>query len=66
MHWAQAILFCGGLIYAAVDDLKTRTVSNIVCIVIALAGLMVISPAKAIAMQTISLTVLDLRSSTAA
>ena len=38
MHWAQAILFCGGLIYAAVDDLKTRTVSNIVCIVIALAG----------------------------
>ena len=40
MHWAQAILFCGGLIYAAVDDLRTRTVSNIVCIVIALAGLM--------------------------
>jgi len=38
MHWAQAILFCGGLIYAAVDDLRTRTVSNIVCIVIALAG----------------------------
>ena len=37
MHWAQAILFCGGLIYAAVDDLRTRTVSNIVCIVIALA-----------------------------
>ena len=32
MHWAQAILFCGGLIYAAVDDLRTRTVSNIVCI----------------------------------
>ena len=38
MHWAQAILFCGGLIYAAVDDLRTRTVSNIVCIVMALAG----------------------------
>lgn len=45
MHWAQAILFCGGLIYAAVDDLRTRTVSNIVCIVIALAGLITISPA---------------------
>ena len=43
MHWAQAILFCGGLIYAAVDDLRTRTVSNIVCIVIALAGLITIS-----------------------
>ena len=40
MHWAQAILFCGGLIYAAVDDLRTRTVSNIVCIVIAFAGVM--------------------------
>ena len=46
MRWAQAILFCGGLIYAAVDDLKTRTVSNIVCIVIALAGLITISPAS--------------------
>ena len=40
MHWAQAILFCGGLIYAAVDDLRTRTVSNIVCIVMALASLL--------------------------
>lgn len=46
MHWAQAILFCGCLIYAAVDDLRTRTVSNIVCIVIALAGLITISPAS--------------------
>ena len=46
MHWAQAILFCGGLIYAAVDDLRTRTVSNIVCIVIALAGLITISTAS--------------------
>lgn len=43
MHWAQAILFCGCLIYAAVDDLRTRTVSNIVCIVIALAGLITIT-----------------------
>lgn len=46
MQWAQAILFCGCLIYAAVDDLRTRTVSNIVCIVIALAGLITISPAS--------------------
>ena len=46
MHWAQTILFCGGLIYAAVDDLRTRTVSNIVCIVMALAGLITISPAS--------------------
>jgi len=44
MHWAQAILFCGCLIYAAVDDLRTRTVSNIVCIVIALAGLITPPP----------------------
>lgn len=31
---------------AAVDDLRTRTVSDIVCIVIALAGLITISPAS--------------------
>lgn len=42
----QALVFCGGLIYAAVDDLKTRTVSDIVCIIIALAGLVTISPAS--------------------
>jgi len=46
MHWMQALVFCGGLIYAAVDDLKTRTVSDIVCIIIALAGLVTISPAS--------------------
>ena len=46
MRWAQAIIFCSVLIYAAVDDLKTRTVSNIVCIVMALAGLITISPAS--------------------
>ena len=46
MRWAQAIIFCGVLIYAAVDDLKTRTVSNIACIVMALAGLITISPAS--------------------
>ena len=38
MHWAQALVFCGGLIYAAVDDLRSRTVNDIVCIAIALAG----------------------------
>ena len=42
----QSVLFCGGLIYAAVDDLKTRTVSNTVCIVIAMAGLITVSPAS--------------------
>lgn len=46
MHWAQALVFCGGLIYAAVDDLRSRTVSDIVCIAIALAGLITISPAS--------------------
>ena len=46
MHWMQALVFCGGLLYAAVDDLKTRTVSDIVCIIIALAGLVTISPAS--------------------
>ena len=46
MHWMQALVFCGGLIYAAEDDLKTRTVSDIVCIIIALAGLVTISPAS--------------------
>lgn len=46
MAWLQALVFCGGLIYAAVDDLKTRTVNDAVCIIIALAGLVTISPAS--------------------
>ena len=46
MHGMQTLVFCGCLIYAAVDDLKTRTVSDIVCIIIALAGLVTISPAS--------------------
>lgn len=45
MRWLQALVFCGGLLYAAVDDLKTRTVSDIVCMIIAAAGLVTISPA---------------------
>lgn len=44
MLWVQALVFCGGLIYAAVDDLKTRTVCDIVCIIIAAAGLITITP----------------------
>ena len=44
MLWVQALVFCGGLIYAAVDDLKTRTVCDIVCIIIAAAGLVTLSP----------------------
>ena len=43
MLWVQALVFCGGLIYAAVDDLKTRTVCDIVCIIIAAAGLITAS-----------------------
>ncbi len=47
MLWVQALVFCGGsLIYASVDDLKTRTVCDIVCIIIAAAGLITISPAS--------------------
>lgn len=46
MHWVQVVVFCGGLLYAAVDDLKTRTVNDITCIIIASAGLITISPAS--------------------
>ena len=46
MLWVQALVFCGGLVYAAVDDLRTRKVNDIVCIAIALAGLITISPAS--------------------
>ena len=46
MNWVQALVFCGGLAYAAVDDLRSRTVHDIVCIIIALAGLITISPAS--------------------
>ncbi len=45
-HWVQALIVCGSLIYAAVDDLKTRTVNDGICILIALAGLMTLSPAS--------------------
>lgn len=42
----QAVLFCGGLLFAAVYDIRTRTVSDGVCILIALAGLITINPAS--------------------
>lgn len=42
----QAVLFCGGLLFAAVYDILTRTVSDGICILIALAGLITISPAS--------------------
>ena len=40
MHWAQALVFCGGLAYAAVDDLRSRTVNDAVCIAISPASLL--------------------------
>lgn len=46
MQVLQAILFCGGLLFAAVYDIRTRTVSDGVCILIAMAGLVTISPAS--------------------
>lgn len=46
MQVLQTVLFCGGLLFAAVYDIRTRTVSDGVCILIALAGLVTISPAS--------------------
>lgn len=46
MQVLQAVIFCGGLLFAAVYDIRTRTVSDGVCIGIALAGLISISPAS--------------------
>ena len=42
----QAVIFCGGLLFAAVYDIRTRTVNDGVCILIAMAGLVTISPAS--------------------
>lgn len=44
MQVLQAVLFCGGLLFAAVYDIRTRTVSDGVCILIAMAGLVTLSP----------------------
>ena len=44
----QAIVYCGGLLYAAVYDLKHRKVRNIAWLVIAAAGLTKISFASVI------------------
>lgn len=46
MQVLQAVIFCGGLLFAAVYDIRTRTVSDGVCILIAMAGLVTISPAS--------------------
>lgn len=42
----SAVLFCGGLLVAAVHDIRTRTVNDGVCLVIALAGLSSLGPAS--------------------
>ena len=42
----QAIVFCGGLLFAAAYDLKHREVLNIVWLVIAMAGLAKVSLAS--------------------
>ena len=44
MRWMQALVFCGTLIYAAVDDIKRREVSDLVWILIMLSGLNNLSP----------------------
>lgn len=46
MLWLQALVFCTGLAGASVYDIKTRLVDDRVCAVIALAGLVSISPAS--------------------
>lgn len=46
MQTVQAFIFCVGLLFAAAYDIRTRTVSDGVCIMIALAGLVSISPAS--------------------
>lgn len=45
MRWVQALVFCGGLLYAAVDDIRTREVNDLVSLIIAMAGLITFSPA---------------------
>ncbi len=44
--WQQALVFCGGMVYAALYDLRTRKVQDAVCLIIALAGLAMFSPAS--------------------
>lgn len=46
MQTLQALMFCAGLVGAAAYDVKTRLVDDRVCIFIALAGLVTISPAS--------------------
>ncbi len=44
--WQQALVFCGGMVYAALYDLRTRKVQDAVCLISALAGLASFSPAS--------------------
>ncbi len=44
--WQQALVFCGGMVYAAIYDLQARKVQDAVCLIIALAGLASFSPAS--------------------
>lgn len=46
MRALQAVIFCGGLVFAAIYDICKREVNDGVCILIALAGLVTISPAS--------------------
>ena len=66
MHWAQALVFCGCLMGASIYDVRHRLVDDRVCVALVLAGLITISPAAAMMIQTMSQTVLVFRSSTAA
>lgn len=46
MIWLQALAFCGGLAGAAIYDIRHRLVDDRVCLLIALAGLITVSPAS--------------------
>ena len=45
MAWLRALIFCGGLLYAAAEDIRTREVSDGSALFIAVAGLVPFSPA---------------------
>lgn len=51
----QALVFCAGLVWAAAYDIKTRLVDDRVCILIALAGLVTVSPASFLGALTAAL-----------
>lgn len=45
MEWLRGLIFCGGLLYAAVDDIRTREVYDGIACLIAVAGLFPFSSA---------------------